>query len=205
MIKGTIRLFGITFMIAVMQSCGEVDLIELNDFNEQRLLDERLIADYLEENNFSNVDSTESGIKYVILEQGEGAAPIPNEFVAIDFYNQDFDNIVYASNMRDVADTSVFVPIGQTFEPIVFTYSQSGWTLDFVTFTDELLGDGLKEAIGQSFSKMGVGGHVLVLVPSGLAYGPNPNQGRGPSDPRVEVPANTVLIYNIFLRDVIQN
>lgn len=191
-----LRIAGIVGILLSIQSCGEVDLIELNDFDEQLQTDRRMIDDYISEKNLPNVDSTTSGIRYAIMDLGEGAEPVPNEFVSVDYYNQDLEGISYGSNIREVADTSVFVPINQAFEPIVFTYSQSGWTLDFVSFADRLVGDGLKEAIGAAFLEMKEGGHVMVFLPSSQAFGSNPEQGS-------PVPANTVLIYHIFLREVL--
>lgn len=109
---------------------------------EQMQEDIVIIDQYLEENNI-DAESTESGLRYVITEDGSGAVPSPGDSV-------------YVHYRGTLLDGTPFDASYDRGEPFAFPLGQ-GWVIP-----------GWDEGIGL----LKKGGKATLYIPSPLAYGP---------------------------------
>jgi FKBP-type peptidyl-prolyl cis-trans isomerase len=118
-------------------------------------IDEKLIEEYIKNNNYKAVKKTESGLYYLVQSQGNGAKVEANKKVTVNYTGKLLDGSVFDSNtdpkFNHVQPFEFTVGIGQVIK---------GW--------DEGL---------QLFN---VGGKGILIIPSRLGYGP---RSAGPSIP----------------------
>lgn len=155
-------------------SCQEVTIEEPVDLDEQRETDINLIEEYLLENEITDYGVTPSGARYYVEEQGSGDPIQRNDILKLDYLAKTLEGTVVFTNIPAVADTSIAVSTGSLLEPRVVTFTESGWSFNFVSFlegTQLLNGDGMNEAVGRGLSMMNVGGKLIVLLPSDQALG----------------------------------
>jgi FKBP-type peptidyl-prolyl cis-trans isomerase len=134
---------------------------------EQMQEDIVIIDQYLEENNI-DADSTESGLRYVITENGSGTEPSPGDSV-------------YVHYRGTLLDGTPFDASYDRGEPYAFPLGQ-GWVIP-----------GWDEGIGL----LKKGAKATLYIPSPLAYGP---QARSEV-----IKANSILIFDVELVDVVSN
>lgn len=146
-------LYFLIFPLLAFTACSDD-----NDSAEEQLKkDIALIQDYLNENNLV-AESTESGLHYIIEEQGSGSKPTYSSII----------NVEYTGKLLN----------GEVFDSGQTTYQ----LINFI--------EGWQEGM-QLFNE---GGEGMLLIPSALGYG-NKSQG--------SIPANSVLIFDIHLKTVI--
>ena len=155
--KSFLLKFSLLTPILFFLSCDK----DCPDFNftaepVQLAADIKIIEDYLAANGLT-AQKTESGLHYIIEEEGEGDNPCTDSRVTVGYKG-------YLTN-------------GQVFDE-----NENG-----ITF-------GLRQVIPgwtEGISLFKKGGSGVLLIPSGMAYGP---AGRSPS-----IPPNTVLIFDVNL------
>lgn len=152
------------------------DLFEASQ-KKQTDTDIKIIEDYIAENNL-NASKTESGLHYVIEEEGDGPEVNQGDTVAVNYTGYVLDGTVFDTSLEEVARANNKFMEGRPYEPIEFQVGTGrvipGWD------------EGLQHLRKGSKAKL--------LIPSTLAYG---NQQVSP-----EIKANSVLIFDVEVTDV---
>lgn len=134
---------------------------------KQEETDAKIIKDYLTKNNLTA--TPENGVYIAVKQEGTGAQPQAGDTVSVYYTGKLLDGKVFDSNM----DTSRPGP----HEPIKFAVGRGfvikGWD--------------------NGISSLKKGTKATLVIPSGLAYGLQGNQG---------IPANSVLVFDVELVDV---
>ena len=143
----------ITLPVLFLTSCNDDD----DNAAEQLKKDIALIQDYLADSNLT-AQSTDSGLHYIIEEQGSGVKPIYSSIITVIYTGRLLNGEVFDSG--EITN--------QLFQLI------EGWQEGMQLFNE--------------------GGKGMLLIPSALGYG-NKSQG--------SIPANSVLIFDIHLKTVI--
>jgi len=170
-------------------SIGVVDVLEEQVFQDyfndlvsakqekQTATDIKLLEDYIAENNL-NATKTESGLFYIIEEEGDGPEVEQGNTVAVNYTGYVLDGTVFDTSLEEVAKQSNTFMEGRPYEPIEFQVGTGrvipGW--------DEGL---------QYLRK---GSKAKLLIPSTLAYG-----DRQASE---VIKANSVLVFDVEVTDV---
>lgn len=179
--------------IWLLVACGEGNVVTIADPIAQRALDIEIIEDYLLENGYEvdEVDTTESGVRYIILDEGDGVEAIDeSDFVDFEYTGRLTTGELFDSSLEDVAmtDTIVFNEF-RNYTPLTISYSSTGWPIQgrFI--------NGFSDGISATFSGLHVGAHVLIVLPSDIGYGAVPQTGTGGVE---TIPANSVLTFELF-------
>lgn len=132
-------------------------------------IDEKLIEEYIKNNNYKAVKKTESGLYYLVQSQGNGAKVEANKKVTVNYTGKLLDGSVFDSNtdpkFNHVQPFDFTVGVGQVIK---------GW--------DEGL---------QLFN---VGGKGILIIPSRLGYG---SRSAGPSIPANSVLVFDVEVLDV--------
>ncbi|MFK7954305.1 MAG: FKBP-type peptidyl-prolyl cis-trans isomerase [Ekhidna sp.] len=197
----------ISSITALLISCGGAEVEPRADPDVQRALDIALIEDYIIENNFTGVDTTESGVRYIILDDGGRSEDIEcgencideSDEVRFRYTGMLLDGTIFDSSVQKVgdslnqyykenpalfeSDTIPLFPDSKVYQASSITYTQSGWSVrGFIT--------GFSDGVSATFNKMNVGGTARIIIPSDLAY--------GASTPSYLIPRNAVLVFDLF-------
>ncbi len=161
-------------LFSALYSCtNEIDCSEqpdTSDVDQQQLVkDINKIENYLNENNI-NYETHSSGLRYSIVESGEGNSPTFCSTVLLDYEG------------RVLSDSSTFI-----YQTDV-RFAMSG---NFVSNGLRLI-PGMKLGIKQ----MNKGADYRIFIPSGLGYG---EEGIRRADSTYVVPPNTNLEFRIRL------
>ena len=181
---------GLTFLI----SCGEGNVIVAIDPTIQRAEDIAVIDEYLTSRGFdpAAVDTTETGVRYVILDEGQTA----DEALSIDESDiVDFDYIgrlttdkLFDTTIESISkeDTAIFAE-SRAFIPVLINYSSTAWTL-----SDRFIA-GFADGIAATFNKVHVGARILIVIPSDQGY-----RGLAQFSLGIEtIPANSVITFEL--------
>ncbi|MEM9895937.1 MAG: hypothetical protein AAF789_06170 [Bacteroidota bacterium] len=202
----------LVFTLCILLACGDGNVVVQEDPNQ--VLNEQIeqIEDYLAENGFNSaeIDTTSSGVRFVVLNEGETPKVAESDFVTLDFIGRLLTDTIFTTTIEEVADsirnvegidalfTSAF-PAGEIYEPVVTTYSRTGWTFPRGNPSDLLFSgfvSGLITGVGEGLNGVGKNARILVLIPSSLAFG-----GTGDVTSFI-VPPNTPVLYEVFLREI---
>ncbi|MEL6559097.1 MAG: FKBP-type peptidyl-prolyl cis-trans isomerase [Bacteroidota bacterium] len=180
--------------------CGQEEIAEAFDANEQYKLETELIRDYLAENNFEE-DTTDIGVRLVVTDQGSEQMAEIGDVIYFDFAgrflnrNEDeevIDTAYFDTTIFSIAEEELGVeednPI--RFRPVVYTYSEDGWTLTQSSGGTGFI-VGFRDGVTELLKIVGVGGAGEIVLPSRVAYG---------TAGRVGINPNQVLIFEIYLR-----
>ncbi|WBL42686.1 FKBP-type peptidyl-prolyl cis-trans isomerase [Algoriphagus halophytocola] len=146
---------------------------------KERLVEEdKIIQDYIAEKGL-NAQKTESGLYYVIEEEGTGDPVTPGTTMHVDYAGYLLDGTLFDTSIEALAkEHDIFNENRPSYEPLPVTVGMGqvipGW--------DE----------GLLLLKKGSKGKFL--IPSPLAYGEN---GAG-----AMIPANSVLVFDVDVADV---
>lgn len=190
-----ILFFSFIIGLSLFISCGEGEIVELVDPTIQRAIDIEIIEDFLIENGYdpATVDTTENGVRWVIIDEGQtehdSLSIDESDIVDFDYIGRLADGTLFDTSILSIAeqDTVIFSENRQ-YVPILMNYSSTGWPIQ------ERFVIGFVEGISATFNKIHVGGHVLIIFPSGIGYGSNPQFGNGVET----IPANSVLVFELF-------
>ncbi len=131
--------------------------------------DDEKIQQYIKEQNLENVQKTESGVYYIVTEQGKGEKPEAGDVVAVHYKGTRLDGKQF--------DSSYDNPMAGG-EPIRFPIGQQrvikGWD--------------------DAIAELNKGSKAILLIPSPLAY--------GEQAPSPDIPANTILRFDVELVDI---
>jgi FKBP-type peptidyl-prolyl cis-trans isomerase FkpA len=138
-------------------------------------IDNDLIAKYLEENGIE-ASSTESGLRYVITQEGTGAMPEASQSVKVNYSGKVLNGEFFDTSVKEVAEKEgIYNAQREPYEPIEF-----------------MLGTGaVIKGWDEGIALLKVGSKATFYIPSGLAYG-----ARARSE---KIPANSILIFDVEL------
>lgn len=133
-----------------------------------------LIEKYIEENSLT-LESTESGLLYVIEKEGNGSLPQKGQKVFVNYKGMLLNGKVFDTSIEEEAKASGTYDARRTYGPIDFT-----------------LGSGqVIQGWDEGIMLLPVGSKATFIIPSDLAYGP---RGRG-----ADIPPNTPLVFEVEL------
>ena len=176
------------------------------DSINQRADDKNLIFSYLDRNSIYSYDTTNVGVFYSVINEGENQIfPEVNDIVSINiagyytndsifFTNDSIDLVIFDTNVQSLAEDIGYYDLTKYYSPLVYTYNGLGSFFPVVSDHGYLaqLSD-FKIALGNSLSKISEKGKVKILMPSGNAYG-NPGNTNNPV-----IPENVILIFDVHL------
>lgn len=188
-------------IILVLVGCGDGNVQIQVDPNIQLEEDSILIAEYLLANGYDDYQTTESGVRFVILSEGPGESIDESDIVTFNYTGRLINDSIFDTTIKRVGDSirnvpdipdkyAAAFPSDRTYSSITITYSETGWTLPKQSNSEEGLIDGFVDGVSATFNKMNVSGRAMVIFPSSLGYGGENNL--------VLIPANSVLIFEFY-------
>jgi FKBP-type peptidyl-prolyl cis-trans isomerase len=151
-----------------MEQLDEKERKEYEEFQQKQFLeDKRLINDYAAEHRLKTT-RTSSGLSYAITKKGKGANAAKGNTLTVHYEGYLIDDTIFDSSYKRKTPYKFELGKGKTIE---------GWE------------EGL-----QFFKK---GSEGWLLIPSQLAYGPQPIE-----EEDIKIPANSVLIFKIEMVDI---
>ena len=201
----------IAYALLMLGSCGS-DILAPIDPTVQAEEDSVIIVDYIAELGLTGRDSIlSSGVHYVILDSGSGEFIDESDIVKFNYIGMTLSDTIFDTSIQEVADSirvlvqedtvgiepstiqqSLLLAFDEDrgFNPLEITYSASGWP-----FSGRFI-NGFESGLAASFRLVREGAKVLVVIPSGQAYGAF---GSG-----VLIPPNTVIAFELFPVEVIK-
>lgn len=144
---------------------------------EQLKKDEQLIDDYLKENNLT-AEKTASGLRYIILKEGNGPQAASGDMAVVDFTGTTLDGKMFYTSNRQQAESAGELQEGNPYEPLEFT-----------------IGAGqMIRGVDEGIALLKEGGKAKLFVPSTLAYG---ERGAG-----ADIKPNQVIAFEVELLDL---
>lgn len=163
--------FGL-LMISLLSNCN-IEITEQYDAAAVRAADIQAINEVIAEKGWPEPDTTESGARYLIFSEGDTSrAKITQEdIVYFDYIGYYLDGSVFDTSIPEVADTAFSFTGDIIFEPISYTYTETGWSLRYVPLVAQYLNGpslstAMMEAISVSFRQMSQGDNVVIFLPS---------------------------------------
>lgn len=142
--------------------------------------DVKIIDQYLSDNNIK-AESTESGLRYVVREEGTGVKADSGDVAKVDFVGKTLEGkVFYTSNEEAAKENDVFQE-GNPYEPLEFTVGRG----EMIPGVDE----------GVSLLKEGA--KATFFLPSPLAYG---ERGAGQ-----DIKPNQILMFDVEVLEVKEN
>ncbi|NNF35033.1 MAG: peptidylprolyl isomerase [Saprospiraceae bacterium] len=165
---------------------GAADVLTMDEFraysqeqilkmeDDQFAKDVQILDDYLSQENI-DAKVHESGLRYVIVEQGTGENAQNGQQVNVDYAGKLLNGALFDTSDEELAKENGVYMQGRPYGPIDFQLGTRsvipGWDIGF----------GLLNA----------GSKAVFYIPSKLAYGP---RGSGPS-----IPPNSILVFDVEL------
>jgi len=144
---------------------------------EQLKKDKETIERYLKDNNIE-AQSTESGLRYVILEEGKGPQAAKGDTAVVDFTGSTLAGQMFYTSNSDVAREKGKFQEGSPYEP-----------LTFVIGTGEMI-----PGVDEGISLLKEGSKARLFLPSTLAYG---ERGAGQ-----DIKPNQIITFDVELLDL---
>jgi FKBP-type peptidyl-prolyl cis-trans isomerase FkpA len=144
---------------------------------EQKGIDDQLIKDFLAENNIKT-NRTESGLFYIVTEEGSGEKPEQGDSVRVNYVGKLMDGTVFDTSYEDIAKEAGVYNENRNYVPYQFPI-------------------GARQVIGgwdEGIMLLNEGSKATLYIPSGLGYG---QRGSGR-----RIPPNSSLIFEIELVEV---
>lgn len=144
---------------------------------EQLKKDEQLIDDYLKENNLT-AQKTESGLRYIILEDGKGPKAADGDSAVVDFTGSTLEGTMFYTSNKEQAEKHGSLQEGNPYEP-----------LEFVIGAGQMI-----RGVDEGVALLNEGAKARLFVPSPLAYG---ERGAG-----ADIKPNQVITFEVELIDI---
>lgn len=107
--------------------------------------------------HYPNVEPTESGLYYIILEQGDGSTPQEGDFLFFDYTGQDLNDDVYETTNDSIADLHGIFSKSNHYAPKFIGYKSDRTPL--------------LKGLDEGFAYIKEGSQARLVIPSPLAYG----------------------------------
>lgn len=148
---------------------------------EQLILDDKIIADYVEKNNL-DATRTASGVYYVIENKGSGPAIEEGDQASVHYVGYLLDGQLFDTSRKDVAEANDMYNEQRDefggYEPFELQVGTGqvirGWD--------------------EGLSLLGKGDKAKLIIPSPLGYG---SRGAG-----ADIPENSILVFDVEIVDV---
>ena len=164
MIKKGSELSFIVKIISVLTS-EEFKKQQTEAVDKQKVIDAKVIEDYLAKNNLKDkAQKTASGLYYVQDAEGAGLSPAAGDNIKVHYTGKLLDGKVFDSSKNSGKPIDFQVGVGMVIP---------GWD--------------------EGLMMMKKGGKRTLIIPSGLAYGPDGQPGA--------IPGNSVLLFDVELLD----
>ena len=185
--------------ILVLGSCniGD-DFVEPVDPDLRFAEDLEEIADYLAGRGITAFDTTDSSVRFVVLDPGEGDTVKLNDFVEVNYIATFTTGSAIVSSIQNVADTAANI---SNVSPILrFTHTETGWAFSQAAVIGfDGLRDGITALLNQEDPRLLVGGHGLIAIPSQEIVNTSPS---GFPTAVSGFPSGAVLIYEFFVENI---
>lgn len=184
--------------LMVLGSCsiGD-DFVEPVDPDLRFTEDLEEISDFLASRGITDYDTTETSVRFVVLDPGDGDTVRVNDFVEIDYLATFTSGAGIVTSIDNVADTAANI---SSASPILrFTHTESGWAFSQAAVIGfDGLRDGITALLNQEDPRLRVGGHGLIAIPSQEILNTSPSGF--PS--AVSGFPSAVLIYEFFVENI---
>ncbi len=143
------------------------------DAEKQLVIDDEILDTYMAENNVS-IQKTETGLRYVITEEGSGAKPQNGQTVQVNYAGWLLNGPYFDTSIESVAREQGLYQEGRPYQPFSFILGQGrvikGWD--------------------EGIALLNVGSKARLYIPSSLGYG---SRGSGIIKP------NSILVFDVEL------
>ncbi len=144
---------------------------------KQIIVDREILDEFMARNNV-DAQTTESGLRYVVTEEGNGAKPQSGQSVQVNYAGWVLDGEYFDTSIESVAREQGLYQEGRPYQPFSFTLGQGqvikGWD--------------------EGIALLNVGSKARLYIPSTLGYG---SRGSG----RIIKP-NSILVFDVELVDI---
>lgn len=166
----------IWLVVGIFYACDD-NLVERLDPEEQRALDNASIDAYIAEKgyNLSDIDTTETGIRVVLLDSGQGPEVDYGDIVSLHLTGRFDEGSIFDTSIDTVAINNDIFDSTRVYSPLIFTHSQEGWALSEVrNVRDERFWylcsfTGFTHGVTTAMEKINVGGKAVIITPSALS------------------------------------
>ncbi|MEQ8927967.1 MAG: FKBP-type peptidyl-prolyl cis-trans isomerase [Fulvivirga sp.] len=174
------KLFLIFALVSAMGCVDEPERPVVVSYEEQLAIDVTAIDNYLASNNLE-AEQTSSGLRYIIHEEGDGEFPEMRQRVRVDYIGSLLNGTVFDTSYKNIAvDNGIYDSRREPYGPIEFS-----------------LGIGqVIQGWDEGISLLKEGTKATLYIPSGLGY--------GRSAVSASIPANSVLIFEVDLVEIVQ-
>lgn len=142
---------------------------------KQAELDNKAIEEFVAKNAMTNVQKTESGLRYIITQAGTGANAEPGQMITMKYTGRLLDGTAFDSNVD---------PKFEHVEPFTFTLGRRmvipGWD--------------------EGIALLNKGAKAKLIIPSTLAYGEQSMPGNKNNEKGI--PANSSLVFDVEVIDI---
>ena len=185
-------------------SCVKSDeLVTAADADQVYAEDILEIENYFAEIGINDFDTTQTGVRYKILETGEGKSVENANDVTLEYTAYLTNGEILSSSLQAVLDTT---ELDDLDDPIIFTHTFNGFGLDdlFINRTGGYKTNGFRDAIttilNNSHNNDGLKpkGSAIIGIPSALSY----VTVSGASFISVAIGVERVVLCQIILTDV---
>ncbi len=143
---------------------------------KQLVLENQILDDFMADNNIT-AQKTESGLRYVITQEGSGAKPENGQMVQVAYAGWLLDGTYFDTSIESVAREQGIFREGRPYQPYSFPLGHGqvikGWD--------------------EGIALLNVGAKARLYIPSPLGYG---NRGSGIITP------NSILVFDVELVDI---
>ena len=145
---------------------------------EQLVEDKEIIEEYLEKNNI-DAETTESGLSYVIHNEGSGEKAQPGDQVKVNYSGYVLGGEYFDSSIQSVAEEKGLFNPQREYGPFTFTLGQGA----------------VIEGWDEGIALLKEGGKATLYIPSTMAYG---------SMQRSEqIGPNSILVFDVELVEIV--
>ena len=139
--------------VMLLDSCGSDTLVEQP--SNIQILEEDLIEiqAYIDNKGYTDVDTTTSRVRFVVLDEGNGEAIEYNDIVSVHYVGRFLDEEIFDTSIDTVDINNDSFDSLSRYQPFVFTHTESGWALETLGFVQ-----GFADGTTASLKQMNVGG-----------------------------------------------
>lgn len=173
----------------ILLACGDGNVVIPENPRIQFEKDSIAIMEYLLMNDYDEekIGNTNTGVRYVILDSGSAEVIDESDFVEFDYIGITLGDTIFDTSIKEIGDSlkahyeenpyildndTIDVFSFTKYNPLFITYSSSGWTIPKASASNPNgFIPGFVDGVASTFKHLKVGGKVLILIPSGQAYG----------------------------------
>lgn len=144
---------------------------------DQLIMDNEILDNYLQENGIETM-KTESGLRYVINEEGTGPQADSGQVVKVNYAGRILDGPYFDSSIESIARENAIFREGRDYSPFSFTLGQGG----------------VIKGWDEGIALLNEGSKATLYIPSSLGYG---NRGAG-----AVIKPNSILVFDVELVEI---